>query len=202
MVTKFEVLIIVVCALPVLGIRSLTRNLRNYMIPSTRVIQTERPHIEDVLDSYSGIPDLTTLALGSSYWNPPDFALSSVQDELLSRNNHRYGNILGFPPLRRALDSLLHQQGIDMEGMEVSVTAGANQGFLNVAMLLSDTNDNVIIVAPYYFSHLLSCQLCQANVHICPFDPHTLQPNWSILSEMVTRLNPKLVRNLFWFKCV
>ena len=56
--------------------------------PSKRIINTERAYIEDVLDKYTG-PDsdidqskLHVLALGSSYWGPPEEALDAIKDTL------------------------------------------------------------------------------------------------------------------------
>lgn len=160
---------------------------------SRRVSITERPYIEDVLDTYSSLPDLTVLALGSSHWNPPDAALDVAQHEVFTRSTHRYGNLLGLPALRDKLKQLLQSEGVDMQNMEVAVTAGANQGFFNLALTLCDAGDHVVIVAPYYFSHQMAFQLCQANVIICPFNPETLEPNWDILSELMTQTKPKMV---------
>ena len=50
---------------------------------------TERPYIEDVLEAYSSVPNLTMMALGSSYWGPPDAALKLLEKDL--------GDFLPFP---------------------------------------------------------------------------------------------------------
>lgn len=47
-----------------------------------RMEGTENPYIEDVLDKYSSLPNLTMMALGSSYWGPPADALQSVAKNL------------------------------------------------------------------------------------------------------------------------
>lgn len=47
-----------------------------------RLEATENPYIEDVLENYSSLPNLTMMALGSSYWGPPSEALSLLQLEL------------------------------------------------------------------------------------------------------------------------
>lgn len=170
-----------------------TRAPRVEFMASKRVLNTDRPFIEDVLDLYSDVPNLTSLALGSSYWSPPEEALNVIKSDITERMNHRYGNILGYTPLRQALGNIIEKQGVDMSEMEVTITAGANQGFLNLAMLLCDADDDVVVIAPYYFSHLLSFQLCQAKVNICSFDPLTLEPNWDMLAEIVHERKPKMV---------
>ena len=46
-----------------------------------RMSATEDPYIEDVLEKYSSIPNLTMMALGSSYWEPPAEALKILQND-------------------------------------------------------------------------------------------------------------------------
>ena len=47
-----------------------------------RMLATENPYIEDVLEKYCSIPNLTMMALGSSYWEPPAAALLNLQSDL------------------------------------------------------------------------------------------------------------------------
>lgn len=165
---------------------------RSALMVSTRVERTERPYIEDVLDKYGSIPNITSLALGSSFWNPPECALSTVNGLVFDRVNQRYGNILGYPLLRDKLFQL-HKNHMNLDDMEIAVAAGANQAFFNTGLTLCDASDNVIVVAPYYFSHLLTLQLCQCNVSICPFVKSTLEPDWSVLEDQIRSLKPKMV---------
>lgn len=39
------------------------------------------------------------------------------------------------------------------------VTAGANQAFVNVLLTLTDAEDAVVLFWPYYFNHLMACQM-------------------------------------------
>lgn len=57
-------------------------NLIFYWRMAQRMIGTENPYIEDVLDHYSAVPDLTMMALGSSYWGPPEAALRLLEKDL------------------------------------------------------------------------------------------------------------------------
>jgi len=162
---------------------------------SKRLLNTENPHIEDVCDKYADIPDLIMLALGSVYWNPPQEALQEVVPELTKPATHRYGSILGEPSLRDHLMQLLSQPPcmMDMSNLDVIVTAGANQGFMNVALAVLDEGDDVIILAPYYFCHKVACQLCDAKIHISPFNKDTLGPDWATLETMVASIRPKMI---------
>lgn len=58
---------------------------------SIRLQHTDRPYIEDVLDRYAHLSNVTSLALGSSHWNPPYKALEAITPDLIARSTHRYG---------------------------------------------------------------------------------------------------------------
>ncbi len=160
---------------------------------SRRIEQTENPYIEDILDRYSHLPNLTNLALGSSYWSPPESCLNEILADISTRDTQRYGNILGYPPLIQKLRDLLTAQGLDLSDENIAITSGANQGFMNIALTLTDAADDVVVLSPYYFSHLLSLQLCQSKVHICSFNNKTLEPNWIELEDLIRQYHPKLV---------
>jgi katanin p60 ATPase-containing subunit A1 len=159
-----------------------------------RMSATEPPHIEDVLEKYSELTGLTMMALGSSYWGPPQEALNRLIPDLSLREVQRYGNITGDEQLRAKINQQLSSRGLDMTGLDVTVTAGANQGFLDVAMSTCDGGcDKAILIAPYYFSHKLTLQLSGVEVAVCPFDRTTLYPDWAQLEHMIHTLQPKLV---------
>jgi aspartate/methionine/tyrosine aminotransferase len=81
-----------------------------------------------------------------------------------------------------------------MDGMDVAITAGANQAFMNAAMAVCDQDDTAILLAPYYFSHKLSLQLCGAQVSVCPFNPATLASDFVALERMMAEQKPRMVR--------
>jgi DNA-binding transcriptional MocR family regulator len=109
---------------------------------STRIITTEHPYIEDVLDKYAPLPNLTMMALGSSYWSPPADALSRVAADVNLREVQRYGNILGYPALRSRVKSQLQSKGLNMDKLDVIITSGANQAFTNLALTICDDMDH------------------------------------------------------------
>jgi aspartate/methionine/tyrosine aminotransferase len=80
-----------------------------------------------------------------------------------------------------------------MDGMDIAITAGANQAFMNAALAVCDNDDTAILLAPYYFSHKLSLQLCGARVSVCPFDTATLAPDFQALESMMAAQRPRLV---------
>lgn len=160
---------------------------------SERIKLTERPYIEDVLDKYSYIKNLTAMALGSSHWQPPEESLIRLVSNVCDRDTHRYGSIEGFQPLRESLKKSLYKKGLFTDDLDIVVTAGANQAFINIALTLCDNEDDAVILAPYYFSHKLSLQLVGAKVHVCPFDNISLRPDWNKLNELMETTKPKMI---------
>ncbi len=163
---------------------------------SQRILRTERPYIEDVLDKYSDLPNITKLALGSSYWGPPQTALESIHNDLFHISTHKYSNILGMDELRDEIKRrlLLASGGnFPTNDNEVVITAGANQAMINIALSLCDPEDDIVILSPYYFSHLLAFQLAGAKVHTCSFDASTLAPRWDQLASLMEEHQPKAV---------
>ena len=77
--------------------------------------------------------------------------------------------------------------------MEVMVTAGGNQAFVNVALSLVDPGDTVLVLKPYYFSHVVSLQMAGANVKFASFDKETFLPNLQEVEEMVKQENIKMI---------
>lgn len=95
---------------------------------------------------------------------------------------HRYGEVRGTDELRDALRSK-HNIGGDNE---VMVTAGANQAFMNAVLAVTDPGDSVVLLAPYYFSHLAAVQLAGARGIVTKHDPATWQPHVESLAEILS----------------
>ena len=137
------------------------------MAPSSRVVGTEPPYIEITLNKFSHVKGATNLALGAR-WGPPLAAIESLGARLLQGNSegkdqqfqlHRYGEVKGLDELR---EQVAEELGLG-DDVEVMVTAGANQAFVNAALCLFDEGDAAVLVAPYYFSHLAALQLAGAR---------------------------------------
>ena len=97
--------------------------------------------------------DLTTrttqvsAAASSIYSNVNEFAYCSFQflprlKTFLNTVMKRYGAIEGYEPLKLELKRNLATRGLSMDGMDIVITAGANQAFLNIAMMLCDHADH------------------------------------------------------------
>ncbi|CAM9232827.1 unnamed protein product [Scytosiphon promiscuus] len=156
---------------------------------SHRALHTEPAHIEAVLSRYAGMsPPPLNLAQGVAHWDPPPAALQQMEAGLLERSNHKYGPALGLPALREALEKKLEEEnGLDLTGQEVMITAGGNQAFAMVALALVDPGDRVLLVRPFYCAHQCAIQIAGGTLAECGWDPLTLLPDMDQLRREVER---------------
>ena len=162
-----------------------------------------RAYIDDVVDSYEHLDDLTSFALGSSGWGPPDEAVHAalqntgllVQSDQTpsSKSPHRYGSVMGDVELRELLKTKLRMEGLSMECQEVMITCGAQQAFANFALALTNPGEYAIVFSPYYFSHKQALELAGLKVITCPFDSSTLRPDTAALKSLLAEYNPVLI---------
>ena len=108
---------------------------------SKRLQNTNQPFIENVLEKYAHVEGIQILALGSSYWKPPHEVLKSMEEIIEETEVQKYGSILGLDSLRQQIRQRFEKKDLDMNEMDVVITAGANQGFTNIAFALCDDGD-------------------------------------------------------------
>lgn len=107
---------------------------------SQRLLSTDRPYIEDVLDTYAGLDGVINLALGSTYFKPPQQGLDSLKDLIDVVEVQKYGAILGLDELRSKLLKVWAEKGVNVDILDCIVTPGSAQAFFNIALTLCDHN--------------------------------------------------------------
>jgi aspartate/methionine/tyrosine aminotransferase len=82
-------------------------------------------------------------------------------------NDHKYGPVEGQPELVAALATKLRTENrLDLEASRIVVTAGGNMAFMNAVLAVADPEDEVILIAPFYFNHEMAVVMagCQPVV--------------------------------------
>ena len=84
--------------------------------------------------------------------------------------------------------------------VDIMVTAGANQAFVNVLLTLTDATDTIVLFKPYYFNHLMACQMTGSARTVLLGEPQAnMKPDLQWLQQqlqsekppkMVTIVNP------------
>ncbi|MFO7630718.1 MAG: aminotransferase class I/II-fold pyridoxal phosphate-dependent enzyme [Prochlorococcaceae cyanobacterium] len=130
-------------------------------LPARRLAAVPAPVIAELGGLVAENPGCLSLGQGMVSWGPPPvvaelLALASSNDMAL----HRYGPVQGDGALLQALQrQLIQNNGLDLEGSSLLITAGSNMAFNAVIQVLCDPGDEVILPVPYYFNHAMAVQL-------------------------------------------
>uniref|UniRef100_A0A0D6R1U3 Aminotransferase class I/classII large domain-containing protein n=1 Tax=Araucaria cunninghamii TaxID=56994 RepID=A0A0D6R1U3_ARACU len=162
-----------------------------------RALGTDTPVMVTMQELLRGTKDCKSLAQGVVHWQPPEHALGKVKDVIWHPSTSNYGADEGLPELRKALVEKLRREN-KLCKSSVMVTAGANQGFVNLVLALCDPGDSVVMFVPYYFNAYMSFQMTGiTDILTGPSNADTLQPDadWleQILSNNGSNKIPKLV---------
>jgi len=101
-----------------------------------------------------------SLAQGVVYWKPPPMAYNHILESVSSSHSdlHLYNPADGIPPLVSALREKLAKEN-GLTDINVMVTSGANQAYMNCILTLLDENKKCVLFRPYYFNHLMAIQM-------------------------------------------
>jgi len=126
--------------------------------PSKRVRATDDPCIVTMQEMMRDKEGLLSLAQGAVHWQPPPEALNSLNDHAKLDDINSYGDDDGLPELRAALKEKLRVEN-GLEDVEVMVTTGANQAYVNLVLALIDASDGAVLFEPFYFNHMMALQM-------------------------------------------
>ena len=152
------------------------------------------PIIPTVAGWIAETPGTISLGQGVVGFGPPPDALREIPGFLERFPHNRYIPDAGLPELRKAFEEKLRaENGIDApHERRILVTAGANQAFLNAALVLCDPGDEVILLSPYYFNHEMAIALAGARPVCVPTD-EAFQPRLSAIEAAITRKTRAIV---------
>jgi len=123
-------------------------------------------------------PGTISLGQGVAYYGPPPEAIEAIQTFFADPENHKYKLVQGIPELLKAIELKLDKENsISLAGRRIVVTAGANMGFVNAILAITDPGDEIILQLPYYFNHEMAIAItdCKA-VCVSTDDDYQLQP--------------------------
>ena len=122
--------------------------------PTLRMAAVQAPVIPVVADLIRRAPGTISLGQGVVYYGPPPESFQALERFAARPENHKYGPVDGIPELRDALaEKLRRENGFEMEGRRLVVTAGGNMAFMNAMLAILDPGDEVILPSPFYFNH-------------------------------------------------
>ncbi|CAJ1422773.1 unnamed protein product [Effrenium voratum] len=110
--------------------------------PSKRIRVTDEPCIVAMQRMLRGKQGILSLAQGIVFWKPPEEATEAARRAAQEPDTNSYGDDDGMPSLRAALKEKLRKENA-LEGVEVMVTAGANQAYTNLVCALLDEKETL-----------------------------------------------------------
>jgi aspartate/methionine/tyrosine aminotransferase len=141
------------------------------------------PLVDQLIHQY---PDTISFGQGVVHYGPPDQAKKRLQDFWSDAAHHRYGPILGAPPLQACIRQKLEKENqIDLSGRSIVVTSGSNMGFLNLVLAITDPDDEIILLLPYFFNQEMAVRIAGCEPVLVETDAD-YQPVLSRLERAIT----------------
>ncbi len=149
------------------------------MYDSLRMQGVQTPIIPVVGEWIRANPGTISLGQGVAYYGPPPQAVEAIEKFLADPQNHKYKLVQGIPELQEAIEKkLAAENGIHLGAdQRIVVTAGANMGFVNAVLAITDPGDEVVLNLPYYFNHEMAITIADCKAVCVPTDEsYQLQP--------------------------
>jgi len=154
------------------------------MYDSLRMQSVQTPIIPVVGELIRANPGTISLGQGVAWYGPPPEAAEYIQKFFADPQNHKYRLVQGIPELLEVIEKkLAAENGIRIgNDQRVVVTAGANMGFVNAVLAITDPGDEIILNLPYYFNHEMAITMADCKAVCVPTDE-----NYQLRPELIER---------------
>ena len=107
--------------------------------------------------------DIISLSLGEPDFNTPDF-IKDAAIEAVNQNYNSYTPVDGYVELKEAICTKFKRDNdLEYQPNQIVVSTGAKQSIANIAMVLLNPGDEVLLPAPYWVSYSAIATLCEAK---------------------------------------
>lgn len=133
--------------------------------------------------------DIISLSLGEPDFNTPDF-IKEAAIQAINEDYNSYTPVDGYGELKEAICTKFKRDNdLVYEPNQIVVSTGAKQSIANVAQVLLNPGDEVLLPAPYWVSYSAIATLCEAKfVEI----PSSIETDFKITPEQLeAAITPK-----------
>jgi aspartate aminotransferase len=133
--------------------------------------------------------DIIGLSLGEPDFNTPDF-IKDAAIEAIHQNYNSYSPVDGYLELKEAICvKFKRDNNLIYKPNQVVVSTGAKQSIANVAQVLLNPGDEIILPTPYWVSYSAIATLCEAiSIEV----PSTIETNFKITPQQLeAAITPK-----------
>ena len=107
--------------------------------------------------------DIISLSLGEPDFNTPDF-IKDAAIEAINQGYNSYTPVDGYVELKEAICTKFKRDNkLDYTPNQIVVSTGAKQSIANIAQVLLNSGDEVLLPAPYWVSYSAIAILCEAK---------------------------------------
>jgi aspartate aminotransferase len=140
--------------------------------------------------------DVFNLGVGEPDFEPPQFVLDAAKRAIDEGLSSKYTAVSGIAPLKKAICAQVERtRGFAAAPEHVVVTVGAKHALFNLALVLFQAGDEVIIPAPYWVSYPEQAKMMGADPVLLPSDETTgfrIRP-----AELAKALSPRTKAVIF-----
>ncbi|MDG1528701.1 MAG: pyridoxal phosphate-dependent aminotransferase [Polaribacter sp.] len=133
--------------------------------------------------------DIISLSLGEPDFNTPDF-IKDAAIEAINQDYNSYTPVDGYVELKEAICvKFKRDNNLDYNPKQIVVSTGAKQSIANIAQVLLNPGDDVLLPAPYWVSYSAIATLCEANyIEI----PSTIETDFKITpAQLEAAITPR-----------
>ncbi len=107
--------------------------------------------------------DIISLSLGEPDFNTPDF-IKNAAIEAINQDYNSYTPVDGYLELKEAIcNKFKRDNNLEYTPKQIVVSTGAKQSIANIAQVLLNPGDEVLLPAPYWVSYSAIATLCEAR---------------------------------------
>ena len=139
--------------------------------------------------------DIIGLSLGEPDFNTPDF-IKDAAIEAINQNYSSYSPVDGYVELKEAICTKFKRDNdLAYNPNQIVVSTGAKQSIANVAQVLLNPGDEVLLPAPYWVSYSAIATLCEATyVEI----PSSIENDFKITPEQLEAVITPKTKMIFF----
>lgn len=139
--------------------------------------------------------DIISLSLGEPDFNTPDFVKEAAK-KAIDENYSTYTPVDGYPELKEAIcKKFKRDNDLDYKPANIVVSTGAKQSLYNIAQVMLNEGDEVILPAPYWVSYF---EIIKLSGGVPVEVPTSIDTDFKITAEQLEKaITPKT--KMVWY---
>ena len=104
--------------------------------------------------------NLISLGQGVPFFQPPMEVVETFSSFARRKEGYLYSGDFGYEEVRLGMTKkCMRENKYRPHPENIMMTSGGNQAFMNALLSITNVGDSVVVVAPYYFNHVMAIQL-------------------------------------------